>query len=168
MPKKALETALIQALSSVDERWLFKRNCSLSPKHLGLMFFALALFSLMVAGFWAFVGAWFVLVFALIEVCALGLAFVLYARHAADYESIECQGEQVRFEFADGQQTHVFETSRGTLRLAYEDKRRALIEVRAQGHTVQLGRFVPESERGQFAQTLAKSLRAPLYRSRSW
>lgn len=78
----------IHAASSQQQEWLFKRNCSLAPRQLAVIFGSLAAVSLSIATVFAARGAWMVLPFACIEVMALGAAFVVYARHAADYERI--------------------------------------------------------------------------------
>ncbi len=52
--------------------------------------YPLALFSLLVASLLVWAGAWLVLPFTGIELLAVGVAFVVYARHAVDYERIRC------------------------------------------------------------------------------
>ncbi|MGN6702679.1 MAG: DUF2244 domain-containing protein [Burkholderiaceae bacterium] len=68
--------------------WHFRRNCSMSPRQLGVFYMSLCGASLAVAGYFAARGAWFVLLFAFLELGAVGAAFLLYARHATDRERI--------------------------------------------------------------------------------
>jgi len=63
-----------------------RRNCALTPCQLAVWFAAVSSLSIAVATFFALAGAWMVLPFAFLEVAALGIAFVVYARHAADFE----------------------------------------------------------------------------------
>jgi len=69
-----------------------KRNCSMSPGGLAKVFAALALLVLAIGAGFAAAGAWLILPFAGLEVLLLGAAFMLHARHAADYERIEEEG----------------------------------------------------------------------------
>ncbi|MFM1941012.1 MAG: hypothetical protein RLY32_2754 [Pseudomonadota bacterium] len=57
-----------------------RRNCALTPCQLAVWFLAVSSLSIAVATFFAFAGAWMVLPFAFLEVAALGIAFVVYAR----------------------------------------------------------------------------------------
>ena len=64
-------------------QWVLRRNCILTPRQLGGWFVSLAMVSLAIALAFAAHGAWLVIPFAVVEMGALGLAFVFYARHAA-------------------------------------------------------------------------------------
>lgn len=59
-----------------------KRNCSISPQSLALVFAALAALTLGIAAAFAALGAWLILPFAGLEVLVLGAAFWLTARRA--------------------------------------------------------------------------------------
>ena len=74
----------ILVVSPQRQEWLSKRNCALTPRQLAVFFGVLGSFSMAVATAWALQGAWVVVPFAGIEIAALGLAYVLYGRHAAD------------------------------------------------------------------------------------
>ena len=129
---------------------------------------ALMLLSLLVAGFWAFAGVWWVLLFSGIEVSALVVAFFCYARHASDCERIAFDGDRVSIESVNGTRTDRLEGRRGTLTLSYDARPGGLVEVResaAGGRSLSLGRFVPEGQRAQLAKTLSQGLRLPLERS---
>src|ERR1700721_2922437 len=84
----------MQAMDSLTDTepvvkdWLIKRNCSVSPRQFVAFYVSLALFSLLVASLLVWAGAWMVLPFTGIELLAVGVAFVVYARHAVDYERI--------------------------------------------------------------------------------
>jgi uncharacterized membrane protein len=68
--------------------WMLRRNCSLTPKQLVGIFGSLAGLSLAFAAYWASRGAWVVVPFAVAECLALGVAFLVYARHACDHERV--------------------------------------------------------------------------------
>jgi uncharacterized membrane protein len=64
--------------------WVLKRNCSMAPGQLFGLFLALCVVSLGIASFFWFQGAKLVMPFAWLELIAVGGAFLVYARHAAD------------------------------------------------------------------------------------
>ena len=76
--------------------WMLRRNCSVTPPQLMWVFVGLSGASLGVAAFFWAMGATLVLPFAVVELVALGAAFVVYARHATDRERISlCEGQLV-------------------------------------------------------------------------
>ena len=68
--------------------WSLKRNCSVTPAQLGWLYASMCVVSLAVAGFFWSQGATLVLPFAVLELIAVAVAFLAYARHAADSERI--------------------------------------------------------------------------------
>lgn len=67
-------------------QWLLKRNCSVTPAQLVRLFASLCVVSLGIATLFWFQGATLVMPFAWLELVAVGLAFMVYARHARDGE----------------------------------------------------------------------------------
>ena len=78
--------------------WLMKRNCSFSPKQVGLFYLSIVSFSLLVAFYFLFIGVWMIIIFTTIEILALTIALYIYSRHALDYEKITIIGKQLLFE----------------------------------------------------------------------
>ena len=75
-------------------QWLFKKNCSFTPKQVGIFYLAQSTLSLIVASFFLYQGVWLILPFTLLELAVLAIALLIYARHATDYEKIDIrQGE---------------------------------------------------------------------------
>ena len=75
--------------------WHLRRNCSVTPRQLALLYAGLSAVSLTIGvGFWM-MGATLVLGFAGLELVAVGAAFLIYARHAADGETVSLQGERL-------------------------------------------------------------------------
>jgi uncharacterized membrane protein len=148
----------IHVASAQRQEWLLKRNCSLAPRQLALVFASLATVSLAIAAAFTAQGAWVVLPFACVEVLALGVAFVVYARHASDYERIvlcrgcllveTCRAERLRREQCEPART----------RVEYTGTKRELIGLVAQGRRIDVGRFVPESDRPDLARQLRNQL----------
>src|ERR1700761_2744803 len=73
--------------------WVLQRNCSLSPRQSLFAIGLLAAFPIFIAVLFAMAGLWTVLPCALVEMSVIGSCFLLYARHAPDYERIELTDE---------------------------------------------------------------------------
>lgn len=140
--------------------WQLRRNCSVAPRQLALLYAGLCGVSLAIgAGFW-WIGAPLVLAFAGLELLALGVALLVYARHAVDGETVSV---------ADGRLTVARETA-GTLermefgcaqvRIASPATAHGLIEVSAQGQRWQVGRHVRPEWRPQLAGEMRRAVQA--------
>ena len=158
-----MQHSWIHVASSQQQEWLLKRNCSLAPRQLATIFGALATVSLLIATAFATRGAWLVLPFACIEVLALGVAFVMYARHAADYERIVVCRDCLLVETCKGDRLRREQCAPAWTRVEYSGTRRELIGLVVAGRRIDVGRFVPESER----RDLARQLRSVLQGIRS-
>jgi uncharacterized membrane protein len=99
-----------------------------------------------------------VLPFACIEVLALGAAFVLYARHAADYERIVVGRDCLLVETCRGDRLRREQCAPAWTRVEYSGTRRELIGLVAAGRRIEVGRFVPESDRFDLARQLRSTL----------
>jgi uncharacterized membrane protein len=152
----------------ITREWMLKRNCSLSPRQLGTVYFAVCATSLLVAIFFAASGAWYVLWFALLEQFGVGIAFLLYARHATDREHIaleeNCllveviQVEHVRQFRLDPRQTRVEPPVSGSS---------GLVRLEANGTKVEIGRFLTEWKRRELALELKGELVLQIYKQNS-
>jgi uncharacterized membrane protein len=164
----SMQSGLIKALKSMNyqwiheaqahqQTWLFKRNCALSPRQLAACFSVLSLISLGIAmGFYAH-GAWFVLIFACIEVCALAAAFFVYARHAADYEQIVFSPTNVKVSSVRGGQIDTVDLEPSWLRVEYTGEKRSSVELVSGKRRVAIGRYVPEHRLFELSRMLRKS-----------
>lgn len=133
-----------------------KRNCSTSPARLACVFAALAALAVAIAAGFALVGAWLILPFAGLEIVALAAAFVMVARHAADYERIELEAGRLRLEVADGERLAQHELDAERVRVG-TDERHVLL--RSAGAEFALGRHLDGETRARFAQELERRLR---------
>jgi len=75
-----------------------KRNCSISPALLAIIFVFLGLVSLLIGIIFFFLGAPLVLPFSFLEVFALVAAYFYNALHANDYERLRVDSKNVFFE----------------------------------------------------------------------
>ncbi|HEV3007615.1 MAG TPA: DUF2244 domain-containing protein [Burkholderiales bacterium] len=130
-----------------------KRNCSMSPAGLAKVFAALAVLVLAIGAGFAAMGAWLILPFAGLEVLLLGAAFVLYARHAADYERIELESGRVTVEVAEGGRIARYEMDGA--RVSVEEGRVVLRDAKEE---LEIGRHLDAEGRAEFAAELEKKL----------
>jgi uncharacterized membrane protein len=125
----------------------------MSPAGLALVFAALALLVLAIGAGFAAAGAWLILPFAGLEVLLLGAAYVLYARHAADYEKIELESGRLTVEVAEGERTTRYRLD--AARVSMEEGRVVLRDAKEE---LEIGRHLGAEGRAQFAAELEKKL----------
>jgi len=131
-----------------------------------MLFASLAGVSLGVAAVFAYSGVWWVLVFSCVEVAALFAAFVVYAKHAGDYERIVVTADALVIEFNSGtrvvrQQAH---PAFARVQYPYPAGRAgtgdSLIGLAMAGRAVEVGRFVPRLKRASVAREIRAHLQA--------
>ncbi|MCW5653148.1 DUF2244 domain-containing protein [Hydrogenophaga sp.] len=145
--------------SDVGLEWSLKRNCSVTPAQLAWLYASLCLVSLGVAvGFWS-MGATLVLPFAALEVVTVGLAFLVYARHAADAERIRLVDGRLVVELETAGRIERCEFAREWVRVEPQPGDGQMIEVRGGGRSVRVGRFVRSELRSQLAGEIRFALR---------
>ncbi|AKJ27786.1 DUF2244 domain-containing protein [Caldimonas brevitalea] len=138
--------------------WVLKRNCSLSPAQLGLVYASLCVLSLVIAScFWA-LGARWVMPFAWVELIGLGAALLAYARHAGDSERIALQDGRLRVERHDGSREVCVEFQQAWVRVEPQRGDDALVLLSGQGRQVEVGRHL----RPELRRNLAEELRTAL------
>jgi len=109
-------------------------------------------------GFWLH-GAPLVLPFAWLELAAVGVAFLAYARHATDGETIELQEGRLIVELENGGRHERTEFLPHQVRVEPEISDRSLIEVSGQGRSVKVGRYVRPELRAALAREIRMALR---------
>jgi uncharacterized membrane protein len=143
-------------LSSVRRQWKLARNCSLAPKQLLMVFVALSMLSLTVAVFFWLMGARWVMPFACLELTALGVAFVVYTRHAGDAEWVVIQGDQLLVRRCHGGRWTQWQAGLSWLRVGLGPN--GLVELRAAGRCLQLGALASSGQRQKLMQELRGAL----------
>ena len=139
-------------------RWLLKRNCSISPRQLLAFYLSLLVLVLTISGALWMNGAPLVLPFAGIELIGVGLALLVYARHAADIEQLVLRPNRLTVECRLGARCDRAEFAPPHVRVEPRWDERSLIELSGQGRTIAVGRFV----RPELRRALADELRAAL------
>ncbi len=136
--------------------WRLKRHSALSPVQLGWLYLSLCLVSLGVAAFSWSQNAAMVMTFALL---AVGVALVLYSRHAKDAEKIVLQGGRLVIELETAGRTERSEFNREWVRVEPKDSDGSLIEVSGQGRSVRVGRHMRPELRPLLAREIRFALR---------
>ncbi|MDE2176560.1 MAG: DUF2244 domain-containing protein [Betaproteobacteria bacterium] len=136
--------------------WRFRRNCSISPSQLFGFFVSFALLLALLSLFCWGEGARMVTPFAGLEVVAVGVALIVYARHAADFERISVSAEAVVIEWSHGgrEQRVEFHPRRARI-LAHGS---GLVHVSDRGRQVHIGRFLRPDRRQSLARDLRRAI----------
>ena len=139
---------------------ILRRNNSLSPTGLRLLFLALFLiFAGVAVGFMLIVGTWLILPFSGLEIGVLAGAFYYLSSRAGDYERIEISGDRVVVEQKEKGVTDKVEFQRHWVRVALEEgEYGARLLLRSHGREVELGRLVRHDERFALARQLKQHL----------
>jgi uncharacterized membrane protein len=143
---------------TTDREWLWKRNCSISPRQLGMVYGALCLASLMVATFFTVRGAWYVLGFAILEMAAVGLAFLHFGRHATDREHIALIDDCLVVEVIQAEHARRFELNPRRTQVDVPQAHADLIGLESGATRIEVGRFLTEWKRREFARELRQAL----------
>lgn len=138
--------------------WVLSRNCSMSPRQLALAYAALCAASFTIATVFTLRGAWYILCYAILEMSAVGAAFFVYARHAADREHIALIDDQLVVELIQKERVREFRLDPRYTRVEPPVSRDGLIGLEASGTRVEVGRFLTEWKRREFARELRRAL----------
>lgn len=140
-------------------QWVLKRNCSITPRQLAAVYLSLCLLALAIsAGFW-WHGARVVTAFAAVELLFVGIALVVYARHAGDREVLTLAGGSLAVERRHGRRTEHAEFNAEWLSVEPAAGQGSLVQLSGRGRTLRVGRFLRPEVRGAFAQELRRALR---------
>ena len=145
--------------SDAGIEWSLRKNCSVTPAQLGALYASLCVVSLGVAGFFWSQGATLVLPFAALELAAVALAFLIWARHATDSERICLTEGCLVVELESGGKLERCEFPRSWVRVDPPPGSGQLIEVRGAGRSVRVGRFLRADLRPALAREIRLALR---------
>ena len=156
----SFQTDQFAQASGPSVSWRLRRNCSVTPAQLAGVYLMLCGVSLTIGVFFWVQGAAFVLAFAGVELLAVGLAFLVYARHATDGESIRLEGARLVVERETAGRKERAEFERQWVRVEPKAGDQSLIEVSARGRKMEVGRFVRPELRHKLAGEIRRALRA--------
>jgi uncharacterized membrane protein len=136
-----------------------KRNCSFTPRQVGYFYLSMFVFSSLIAAYFLIQGVWMILLFTMIELSALGIALIIYARHALDYESIAIDGSSFTVEKSIGGKMERHEFNARWMQLKQEEDGKRLIRIEQSDKELPIGIFVPLDARTQFFNDLRQQIR---------
>lgn len=141
-------------------RWRCRRNCSASPRQVLRAYGLLCVASLTVATAFTALGAAYVLPFATIELLAVGIAMLVWARHAGDGELLIWQHRRLTVETQLGTGRRRVELAGDWWRVGSADNGRTWIVRSSAGSEAQFGRYLRADLRPLLADELRRVLRA--------
>lgn len=147
-------------VSGPSVSWRLRRNCSVTPAQLLLVYLMLCALSLTIGVFFWIQGAPFVTGFAGLEMLVVGWAFVVYARHATDGEWISLQGASLVVERETAGRRERAEFERQWVRVEPVAGEHSLIALSGRGRKMEVGRFVRPELRQVLAGEIRRALRA--------
>lgn len=140
-------------------QWVLRRNCSITPRQLMAVYLSLcALAAVISAGFW-WQGAPVVTAFAGVELLLVGVALLVYARHAGDREVLTLAGRSLAVEQCHGSRVERADFQAEWLKVEPAAGQGSLVELSARGQSMRVGRFLRPEMRGAFAQELRRAVR---------
>ena len=148
-----------QTAPAAAVQFVLRRNCSLSPRALMVVFGSVAALSFAFGAAFAALGAWMILPFAGIELLALGAAFVVHGLHATDCECVRVAGEAVTVAVVEGRSSRTQRFQTRGLRLVRDQTRRLLLVGRGGEGQVEVGRHLDQQRRAGFERNLRAALR---------
>lgn len=152
------QASLEAAAGQAQSRWVFRKNCALTPRQLMAWYLAICGLTLLIASGFLLAGYWVVLPFAGLELLVLGGAFLMYARHANDFEMIEVRPDALRLVFAHGAQQTEICLSPGWVRLSYDGRFKAPLTISCKGQHVKIGKFIADKDKPALLKELRQAL----------
>ncbi|AKJ69244.1 membrane protein [Pandoraea thiooxydans] len=151
--------AICRDTDVVLKDWMLKRNCAMSPRQFVMCYLSLVAASLGVAVLVAIRGAWLVLPFTGLDLLAVSAAFVVYARHATDYEYIRLSPEQLVVEQQSADRLTQYAFNPRWVRIEVDGQPRTRITLCAGRQALPLGKYLAYHRREPFARELRGWLR---------
>lgn len=142
-------------------QWLLRRNCSISPRQMGAVFASLCVVSLLIGTFFLVQGTPWVLAFAGLELAAVGVALLVFARHAADRELLTLVAGCLQVEQHQGGHVRREEFAAEWVTVEPAAGQGSLVKLSSRGRSLEVGRFVRPELRAALAQELRLALRRP-------
>jgi len=140
------------------QRWQMRRNCALTPKQLFKFYIALVCLSLIVATGFYLAGVWVVLIFTALEIAAVTVGFLIYCKHALDYETIEIEDKLLLIKTFIGSKETVHQFNTQWAKIEPPAAGSKTFKIRQADLRVELGQFIRYEEQ----IVLIKQIRAHL------
>ncbi|MBU3597619.1 DUF2244 domain-containing protein [Polynucleobacter bastaniensis] len=122
--------------------WKMRRNCALTPSQLLKFYIALVCLSLTVATGFLLVGVKIILIFTAIELTAVTVGFLVYCRHALDFEEIEISGTRLLVRKFIAYKESVTEFNTHWVRLSHPEEHQKVFFIEQTDQRVEVGQFL--------------------------
>jgi uncharacterized membrane protein len=119
-----------------------RRNCSLTPSQLLKFYIGLVSLSITVATGFLLAGVKMILIFTAIELTAVTIGFLVYCRHALDFEEIEISGTRLVVKKFIAYKETVIEFNTRWARLPQPEEHEKVFFIAQTGQSVELGQFL--------------------------
>lgn len=133
--------------------WKMRRNCALTPGQLLKFYIALICLSLTVATGFLLAGVKMILIFTAIELTAVTIGFLIYCRHALDFEEIEISGTRLLVRKFIAYKETVIEFNTRWAKIAQPEEYEKVFFIEQAGQRVALGQFL---RREQFKSLISE------------
>jgi len=124
------------------KRWQMRRNCSLTPKQLFKFYKILVCLSLIVAIGFLLAGAWVIPIFTALELSAVTIGFLIYCRHALDYETIEIEDKRLLVKKFIGHKETLYEFNTQWAKIELPIAGSKIFKISQADLQVELGQFI--------------------------
>ncbi len=108
-----------------------------------------------------------VLPFTLIELSVLGIALLIYARHARDYEKITLENSELTIELNLGYKKSLTQWNAPWVRVkdpeSLYDRKKDLVILESGAQTISIGQFILAEKRHDLAKEIRQALRLCLH-----
>lgn len=146
--------------------WHMKRNCSFTPRQVGLFYLSMVCFSSLIASYFWWQGAWMILPFTVTELLFLGIALLIYARHASDYERVVLDGTEFTIELFLGHRRTIKRWNAPWVRVKdpepQQDAKKHLVTLEMGQEAVQIGQFIFADQRAGLAKEIRSAIHGAL------
>lgn len=140
-------------------QWLLKRNYSVTPQQLGAVYLSLCVVSLLIGAYFYAQGAPLVLAFTGAELSLVGVALLIFARHAGDHETLTLVGRSLQVQQCYGSRVSQTDFTADWLTVEPAAGQGSLVQLCGRGQTIRVGRFLRPELRAAFARELRQALR---------
>ncbi|MBU3594206.1 DUF2244 domain-containing protein [Polynucleobacter sp. 71A-WALBACH] len=122
--------------------WKMRRNCALTPGQLLKFYLALVCLSVTVAIGFLLAGVKIILIFTAIELTAVTVGFLIYCRHALDFEEIEISDTRLVVRKFIAYKETVVEFNTRWAKLSRPQEHEKVFSITQTGQSVELGQFL--------------------------
>ena len=126
--------------------WQMKRNCALTPKQLLQCYGLLVCLSITVAVGFFLAGIWVIPIFTALELTAVTIGFLIYAKHALDYETIEIVDQRLIVRKFIGYQESIYEFNTQWAKIEPPMHGQKVFFISQSDQRVELGQFLRQEQ----------------------